>query len=1720
MQIIGKGEYAPLDLCVFEKTGYSFKGWAIESGGAVSYTDGQVYFMGNAAVNLYARWSANIYAVQLDQQGGTGGTEEISVTYDLPLPSASQPERPGYIFNGYFSGPDGQETQYYNDSMASVQIWDIDSPVTLYASWTIIGYLVTLDQAGGAGGTESVTANYQTPMPAAEGPVHTGYTFHGYYSEEAGGGTQYYDSDMDGTRNWDILSDTTLHAWWTVNEYSVTLDQQGGTGGTVNITAVFDADMPEALSPARPGYIFTGYYTEPGGSGSLYYNPDMTSARIWDLDLAVTLYAGWTAIDYTVTLEQGIGSGGASSVITHYLQAMPVAAGPVKTGYTFHGYFAGVDGTGNQYYDSDMEGTRSWDLLSNTTLYAWWTVNDYSVSLDPQGGTGGTTGITATFDAAMPPAAAPTRTGYTFHGYYTGTNGSGTAYYDSSMNSLRIWDIDLAVTLYAYWTAIDYTLTLNQAGGSGGSESVTANYLFSMPSATAPVRTGYTFHGYCTRGGSGSGTQYYNSDMTSARVWDILSDTTLYAWWTVNDYSVTLDLQEGTGGTTGVTATFDAAMPSATAPTRTGYTFHGYYTGTGGSGTAYYDSVMTSLRSWDIDGNTTLYAYWTGNEYTITFDKDGGSGGTATADAVFGSPMPDATAPVYSGYSFAGYYTESDGAGTQYYSYAMESVTSWDITAATTLYAYWVENDYTVTLNGGSYGGTGSVTATFGDSMPAATAPTLPEGYTFTGYFEEYDIRGRGTGDQYYSAVMASVRNWDIPSDTTLYMGFDGNPYTVTFDQQGGAGGFPAIPVIYDEPLDSVSVPFRPGYTFQGYYTSAGGVGTQYWNEFGDSAGLDWNIASDTTLYAYWTANTYTVYFDQQSGSGGTTSTTGTYGQPMPAATAPTLFNNDFNGYFTETGGGGTQYYAADMGSMRTWDIDGPILLFAYWTIKEYTVTLHPQGGSGGTETVQVSYYCSMPPAVAPTMEGYRFLGYYDGSGGSGTQYYDGDMNSVNDWYLQSGGDLYADWEEILYAYFNKDGGTGGSDSVVVFTGEPMPAAEAPTREGYRFLGYYSDYNGSGTQYYDADMNSLNNWEYGGSNTLYADWLQVYTVTLDMYGGSGGTGEVTVAYGESMPAAIAPTLNGSVFMGYFTSTNGNGTRYYDENMNSVINWDQTNDDTLHAYWETSYTVTLDMDGGSGGTSTVTVGYDQPMPAAIAPTLSGSVFMGYFSGYDGDGTQYYDADMNSVNDWDQTNDDTLHAYWETGWTVDLYKDGGTGGTDSVIAAYGAPMPEATAPTREGYVFLGYYESYDGSGTQYYDADMNSVNNWDINGNDTIYAYWETGYTVTFNKDGGIGGTDSVIVAYGSPMPTATAPTQDGSVFMGYYGSSNGNGTQYYDAEMNSVNNWDYNYDRSIYAYWKTGYTVTFNKDGGIGGTDSVIAAYGSPMPEATAPTQDGYIFMGYYDSWNGSGSQYYDYDMKSLTVWDENWDGTLYAYWEDECTVTFDKEGGVGGTSSVSVAYGLPMPAASAPTKSGNVFLGYYENREGGGTQYYDSEMNSVNDWDSSNDDTIYAYWENEYQYTVTLNNDGGTGGSSSVTATYGLYMPSAIAPSRTGYVFLGYFENSNGSGTKYYDAYMNSANAWDRTSDYTLYAYWGNTTEYTVTFSKNSGSGGTDSVEAVYGLDMPEASAPVRVGYIFGGYFSGSSGSGTQYYDSNMESVNVYDQTQGTTIYAYWIYNN
>ena len=323
-----------------------------------------------------------------------------------------------------------------------------------------------------------------------------------------------------------------------------------------------------------------------------------------------------------------------------------------------------------------------------------------------------------------------------------------------------------------------------------------------------------------------------------------------------------------------------------------------------------------------------------------------------------------------------------------------------------------------------------------------------------------------------------------------------------------------------------------------------------------------------------------------------------------------------------------------------------------------------------------------------------------------------------------------------------------------------------------------------------------------------------------------------------------------------------------------------------------------------------------------------------------------------------------------YLVTFGKNGGTGGSDKVTAAYGAAMPAATAPTLSGWTFAGYWDSVatdekgNAKGKRYYDASMKSMMNWDKKAETTLWAKWTN--KVTFGKNGGTGGDDYVTCTKGQPMPRRTMPTKAGYTFAGYWTTTGAGGVKYYNADGTSAHTWDKSGSVTLWAKWEEAAVkvkVTFGKNGGTGGDNYVTATYGAAMPSPrTAPTKSGWTFDGYWDSvaqdanGNPKGKQYYDANMKSVRNWDKKTEAKLWAKWTVK--VKLGKNGGTGGDDYVTVTYNQPFPKIAMPTKSGYAFGGYFVSSSKMTGQCYNAygTPTSTMKWTTGGTPTVWALW--------------------------------------------------------------------------------------------------------------------------------------------------------------------
>ena len=285
------------------------------------------------------------------------------------------------------------------------------------------------------------------------------------------------------------------------------------------------------------------------------------------------------------------------------------------------------------------------------------TVNNKAVTvqLDAQGGNVSSITIKVVHTGTYSSLPTPTRTGYTFDGWYTAKTGG------SKVTTSTTVANNETHTLYARWTANTYTVTLDAAGGNVNTGSLKVTYGATYSGLPTPSRTGYTFTGWYTA--KTGGTKVASSDVVS-----ITANQTLYAQWTVNSYTVSFDANGGSVSTASKRVAYLSTYGTLPTPNRTGYTFNGWYTAKSGG------TQVTASTKLENAVNQTVYAQWTANTYTysIVYKSSNGTAlGTSTVTKTFGS-----TYTIAPGKDFTGYTTPGS-----------QSV-AWDATSKTITFVY------------------------------------------------------------------------------------------------------------------------------------------------------------------------------------------------------------------------------------------------------------------------------------------------------------------------------------------------------------------------------------------------------------------------------------------------------------------------------------------------------------------------------------------------------------------------------------------------------------------------------------------------------------------------------------------------------------------------------------------------------------------------------------------------------------------------------------------------------------------------------------------------------------------------------------------------------------------------------------------------------------------------------------------------------------------------
>ncbi|MDR0875100.1 MAG: InlB B-repeat-containing protein, partial [Clostridiales Family XIII bacterium] len=857
--------------------------------------------------------------------------------------------------------------------------------------------------------------------------------------------------------------------------------QNGTQGVTQNFTIPSDI-------PTLRGHTFANWSTTPTGSGTNYAPGDTVPAPTSG---TTVLYARWTENDnYTVTYD----TNGATSIsdktsVSWTGAGLLPASNPTKDGYTFVQWNM-LGGTGKtnvgaadtykslvsdgtepasitlqaQWAGKDVAVSYYYNGADNTTPYTNQNAASDPASLDVSGTYGGT--------LANTPAPVPTRDGYTFGGWFPAPpNADSQWYFGPGGTALTMTaGVENAATsptlkLYAKWTLETYNISYNLGGGSVSAANPATYTVLSTPvTINAPTKDGYDFAGWTVEYANSAITNVDTADENYSAVPKYYTGTTLTtgnialtAHWSPTNYSISYNLGGGSvSAANPANYTVESPFPIdiSNAPTRPGYDFGGW---TVDYANPAITDVTTAVMSYSVlqyytgstptTGNITLTANWSERtDYKVEYDTQGGQPPTITEKTGV-KFADDALLPsdtmTREGYTFEGWYTQANGAGTK-----VESTTAYstlvanDNVLSVKLYADWAPRtvDIKYYSGDGSNNGPGSEIPNTSDSTKKfAEIATLPTPPTLTGAtFIGWDTSPAGynpltiiTAPTLAVTTASGVVDYSPKTAAgnatlNLYAKWAARSVDVTYNTNGGTGlAGETLSGTYGGKLSPAPTtqPGKTGYTFEGWYFGSS-LATYQEFKFGtttldtthgvsDFAGAPAAGNATLTLYAKWTANTgITLNFNANGGVAGTTQTKPvTYDAavgklPGTGSGAPTRTGYTFEGWSTSRGASNTvnftSSYIVDFTSSKT--------VYAVWEIKTYTVTYIGNGHTSGVAPA-VTTHGHGSNATVKTQEtlvrdSHSFSGWNTAADGSGSAYAAGSAISN----ITGNQTLYAQW--------------------------------------------------------------------------------------------------------------------------------------------------------------------------------------------------------------------------------------------------------------------------------------------------------------------------------------------------------------------------------------------------------------------------------------------------------------------------------------------------------------------------------------------------------------------------------------------------------------------------------------------------------------------------------------------------------------------------------------
>ena len=820
------------------REGYSFEGWSVEVLQAENDADcynadgeddaadetllkaGDIYTITADGVIFTAQWKKKTFTVKYYLPDETGAWKEMKMdtvdsvdyaAYSLWNPDAKN----GYEFSGWYQKPAEIGVKGKVEKLYMAKEWK------LYGKFTPIEYTIQyVYRDGKATSTNPTTYTIESDtitLVDATG-ADWGKTFLEWHDEK----DQKITEIQTGS-----TGDRVITAYWNWPVYLHYLDKDNNEIESATLyVSELDPSACDLPTGTKAGYDFDGWYEVKKDIGTASHKLNALSiAKKWEL---YGRYTAKTDVSYTVKYVHAQNNKELATAKTVKNQTFDTTV--TETAVDIPGYT--VD---------EQTKTLKLDAYGKEIVFRY-TPNKYTVTFDANGGTlTGQKTKQVNFGSKYGNLSTAERAGYTFDGWFTDKDGG------KQVEKSTVVKNPNDHTLYAHWTANPFLLIYHSNYNVEGMDEATSqspqwktdDYVTLKHIESAGfAKPGYTFAGWNTKA-DGSGKLFtetgaaHKVQFTAADI-DEKGEAHLYAQWTANKYTVTFDANGGTGTMVDQEFTYDVEQAlNENKFSRTGYTFKEWTTNADGTGDKYADKA--TVKNLATEGSVTLYAQWTANEYTVTFNANGGTDAepaskTVTFDAAYGTLATTNR----KGYTLVGWFTAKDG-GTE-----VESTTVVATAGDHTLYAHWTPNTYNYEIHyyvqqpDGSYVEDASALDTTKTGTFDSTVTVTPDANKYGAHFSVNNTKSKLSG----------VVTVDTPAEILkLEVYYARDRHTLTYLDSKGGSVIGTTTELCGVSVAAPKDPTKAGYWFDGWYNAADNKKVTF----------PVTLTNDMTVYAGWT---------------------------------------------------------------------------------------------------------------------------------------------------------------------------------------------------------------------------------------------------------------------------------------------------------------------------------------------------------------------------------------------------------------------------------------------------------------------------------------------------------------------------------------------------------------------------------------------------------------------------------------------------------------------------------------------------------------------------------------------------------------------------------------------------------------------------------------------------------------------------------------------------